>query len=132
MKILKVMARSYVTPADLDETIAFYEQLLREKCEIRFPIPALGIEIAAVGAMHLVAGMEEKLAPFREVRAAFFVDSVAQYKDELERLGATILQQPQPGPFGMFMIAKHRDGLTVEYADKVTSYVSKHRIRRIF
>jgi predicted enzyme related to lactoylglutathione lyase len=121
MQILKVMARSYVSPAKLDETIAFYEQLLREKCEVRFPIPALGIEIAAVGAMHIVAGSEDKLAPFREVRAAFFVDSVAELKEELERLGASILQQPQPGPFGMFMIAKHPDGNTVEYADRITS-----------
>jgi predicted enzyme related to lactoylglutathione lyase len=121
MKIIKVMARSYVIPADLDNTIAFYEELLHEKCETRFPIPALGIEIAAVGAMHLVAGAEEKLAPFREVRAAFFVDSVVEFKEELDRLGANILQEPQPGPFGMFMIAKHPDGLTVEYADKVTS-----------
>ena len=115
------MARSYVMPAEMDATVAFYEQLLGEKCEIRFPIPALGIEIAAVGAMHLVAGAEEKLAPFRAVRAAFFVDSVVEFKEELERLGAIILQQPQSGPFGMFMIAKHPDGVTVEYADRVTS-----------
>jgi predicted enzyme related to lactoylglutathione lyase len=124
MKILKVMARSYVMPADVDATIAFYEQLLREKCEIRFPIPSLGIEIATVGAIHIVAGAEEKLAPFREVRAAFFVDSVLDFQAELERLGANILQQPEQGPFGMFMIAKHPDGVSVEYADTVTSQVS--------
>lgn len=121
MKILKVMARSYVMPADLDDTIAFYERLLGEKCEIRFPIPALGIEIAAVGAIHIIAGTEERLAPFRKVRAAFFVDSVSEYKKELERLGANIRQPPEQGPFGMFMIAEHPDGMTVEYADNVTS-----------
>jgi predicted enzyme related to lactoylglutathione lyase len=121
MKILKVMSRAYVMPANLDATIAFYEQLLCEKCETRFPIPSLGIKIAAVGAMHIIAGTEEKLAPFREVQTAFFVDSVSDFKQELERLGATILQQPEQGPFGMFMIAKHPDGVIVEYADKVTS-----------
>lgn len=121
MQILKVMARSYVMPFEMDAAIAFYEQLLREKCETRFPIPALGIEIAAIGAMHIVAGAEEKLAPFKQVQAAFFVDSVLEFKKELERLNASILQQPELGPFGMFMIVKHPDGMIVEYADKVAS-----------
>lgn len=115
------MARSYVSPNEINDTIAFYEQLLGESCAARFPIPALGIEIAAVGAMHIVAGEEGKLLPFREVRAAYFVDSVAEFKAELERLGAQIVQPPEPGPFGMFMLVKHPDGNTVEYADRVTS-----------
>lgn len=120
MKILKIMARSYIAAAEMDATVAFYEELLGEKCQIRFPIPALGIEIAAVGAMHIVAGTPEKLAPFVEIRAAYFVDSVTDFKAELEQLGAEILQLPEPGPNGMFMIAKHPDGISVEYADQVT------------
>lgn len=119
MQILKIMARSYVSSADLDATILFYEQLLREKCEVRFSIAELEIEVAAVGAVHIIAGAEDKLAPFREVHAAFFVDSVVELKEELERLGAGILQPPQRGPFGMFMIAKHPDGNVVEYADRI-------------
>ena len=115
------MARSYVASTEMDATITFYEQLLREKCETRFPIPPLGIEIAAIGAIHVVAGAEEKLAPFKQVQSAFFVDSVVEFKEELERLNADILEQPQQGPFGMFMIAKHPDGMIVEYADMVTN-----------
>jgi len=121
MRILKVMARSYVSPSEMDATVAFYERLLAERCEIRFPIAALGIEIAAVGAMNIAAGAEDKLAPFREVWATFLVDSVVEFKEELERLGADIVQPPAQGPFGMFMIARHPDGVTVEYVDRVTS-----------
>lgn len=77
------------------------------------------IEIAAVGAIHLVAGSKQALAPFADVRAAFFVDSVVEFKQALEPTSTEIVQQPRQGPQGMFMIARHPDGLVVEYADNV-------------
>lgn len=117
MQTLKVLARSYVSPAEMDAAIAFYEHLLQETCQVRFPIPELQIEIAVVGGIHIVAGTKDALAPFVNVRAAFFVDSVVEAKEVLERTGAEILQQPQQGPNGLFMIARHPDGLVVEYAD---------------
>lgn len=72
MRVLQVMARAYVAPEGMDDAVAFYERLLDEHCEVRFPLPDLGIEIAAVGSVHLVAGDAMQLAPFRQVTAAFF------------------------------------------------------------
>ena len=112
------MARVHVPPDELDATIVFYEQLLNEACEVRFPIAELGIEVAAVGGIHIVAGSTEALAPFAAVRAAFFVDSVVEFRRALERAESEILQEPRQGPLGMFMIARHHDGLVVEYADQ--------------
>lgn len=118
MRVLQVMARSYIAPDDMDAAVKFYEHLLGEECQVRFPIEEIGIEIAAVGDIHLVSGSEARLAHFRDVRAAFFVDSVSEYETELSRLGAAVMQEPRQGPFGLFMIVRHPDGLIVEYADR--------------
>ena len=71
MRILQVMARAYTEPDGLDAAIAFYEKLFGERCKARFPIPPLGLEIASVGSVHLLAGVEEKLKPFRSAQATF-------------------------------------------------------------
>ncbi len=47
--------------------VAFHERLLDEQCAARFPIPDPGIEIAAVGSVHVGGGTGERLAPFRAV-----------------------------------------------------------------
>lgn len=121
MKVLKVLARSYVASVDLEDTVAFYEQLLGERCEIRFAIEDLGIYVAAVGHVHIIAGAADRLAPFREVTAAFFVDSVADCRAFLIELGAVIVGEPESGPYGRFMIVRHPDGMVAEYADRAAS-----------
>ncbi|MGH6835654.1 MAG: VOC family protein [Methylocella sp.] len=120
MQILRVMARSYVGPDGIDAAITFYEHLLGAKCDMRFSIAEAGIELAAIGNMSIASGSEASLAPFRSVSAEFFVDSVVEFRGELAALGVAILLEPTQGPYGKFMIARHPDGLVVEYADGVT------------
>jgi catechol 2,3-dioxygenase-like lactoylglutathione lyase family enzyme len=112
------MARVYTAPERLDAAIAFYERLFGEQCKVRFPISSLGLEIASVGSIHLIAGSEEKLKPFRNAQATFWVDSVAGVEQALHDLGSETLLGPEHGPGGSFMIVKHPDGLTVEYIDR--------------
>ena len=88
MRVLKVMARAYAPPEGMNALIAFYERLTGERCQFRLALPALGLEIASVGSVHLLAGLDESLAPFRAAHATFFVDSVAQAAEELERMSA--------------------------------------------
>ena len=118
MRILQVMARAYTKPDGLDAAIAFYEKLFGERCKARFPIPPLGLEIASVGSVHLLAGVEEKLKPFRSAQATFWVDSVTEAERTLREMGSEILHGPEHGPGGSFMIVKHPDGLVVEYIDQ--------------
>jgi hypothetical protein len=118
MKILKVLARAYSAPEHLDGLISFYECLFGEPCAMRLPLPGLGLEVAAVGAIHLLAGAEDKLQRFRPANATFWVDSVTGAEQELKLLGATTLAGPERGPGGSYMIAKHPDGLVVEYIDQ--------------
>ncbi len=112
------MARAYVAPEQLSAAITFYERLFGEPCKVRFPIPQLGLEIASVGSVHLLAGAEDKLKPFRTAQATFWVDSVAGAERELLDMGSQILLRPEGGRGSSFMIVKHPDGLAVEYIDQ--------------
>lgn len=117
MTILQVMARCYLPSDDLTGAIAFYEQLLNMPCTLKFRLETYGLDIAAVGSVHLIAGDEKQLAPWRSITAAFFVDSVERYAIRLSELGSKIVLQPQQGPFGMFMVAELPGGLMAEFAD---------------
>ena len=118
VRILKVLARSYSPPEKLDEVIAFYEQMFQERCQMRLPIPALGLEVASVAFMHLIAGSDQDLRPFRASQAPFWVDSVEDARQEVMRHGGEIIVAPARGPGGSFVIAKFPDGLVVEFIDQ--------------
>jgi predicted enzyme related to lactoylglutathione lyase len=106
----------------MDALIAFYETILGAKCQVRFPVPSLGLEIASLGtpaaSMHLLAGSEESLRPFRPAQATYFVDSVVSAAEELKSLGAETIHGPLHAPGGWYMIVRHPDGLLVEYLDQ--------------
>ncbi len=74
MKVLGVMTRIYLVPANLDDAVAFYETLLGVKCDLRFECAEAGLELAGVGPMLLIAGSEEKLHSFRQTQATIIVD----------------------------------------------------------
>jgi hypothetical protein len=118
MRILRVMARVYTAPERLAAPIAFYERLFGDQCKARFPIPSPELAIASVGSIHLIADSEEKLKPFRNAQAASWTGSVADAEKELRSLGCEFLLGPEHGPGGSFMIARHPDGLAVEYIDQ--------------
>jgi predicted enzyme related to lactoylglutathione lyase len=122
MRILKVMPRAYADEGEMDALIAFYETILGAKCQLRFPVLSLGLEIASVGlpgsSIHLLAGSEEALKPFRPAQATFFVDSVPNAAEELKNLGAELIHGPLHAPGGWYLIARHPDGLLAEYIDQ--------------
>ena len=120
MRVLQMMSRSYVEPERMDETILFYEELLDTKFSMRFEIVELGIETALVGSVQVVAGAPEKLAPFRHVGTAYFVDSVIEFEGECEARKMQVLLPATQGPHGKYMVVRHPDGTSVEYADAQT------------
>lgn len=98
----------------------FYEELTGEACGLRFNRDDLGLRVAVVGAMHLVAGAEAGMYPYQETRATILVDRVASFVDPLTAMGAEILHDPIRGPQGHNMHVRHPDGLLVEYVDGET------------
>jgi catechol 2,3-dioxygenase-like lactoylglutathione lyase family enzyme len=119
MQIQKVLTRIFLNPADLNATIAFYERLCGEQCQIRFKYQEKGLELAGVGPFLLIAGSENSLTPFKDTPVTLRVDSIAEFKAFLQQQGATILEEPKAVPTGQNMRVKHPDGLLVEYVEFV-------------
>jgi len=115
MKILKILTRVYTT--DLDATLKFYEDLTGTTVLRRFSYSAVGLELAQVRDILILAGTEEALRPFRHTLATFLVDSLDEYHRFLAAHDATIISPPKAVPTGRNMTARHPDGAVVEYVE---------------
>jgi predicted enzyme related to lactoylglutathione lyase len=117
MQILKVLTRVYLNPIDLDDAIAFYENLFTESCWLWFQYSEAGLELAGVGSILLIAGSAEALSPFESTKATFLVDSLNDFREALTQQGAVILAEPDKVPTGSNMRAIHPDGTIIEYIE---------------
>jgi predicted enzyme related to lactoylglutathione lyase len=117
MQIIKVLTRVYISSTDLDDAIAFYENLFKEECWLWFQYSEIGLELAGVGSILLIAGSDEALTPFKSTQATFLVDSLNDFREELTQQGAVILAEPNTAPTGANMRAIHPDGTIIEYIE---------------
>jgi predicted enzyme related to lactoylglutathione lyase len=115
MKILRTLARVYTS--SLDSTLMFYENLTGTTAGSRFTMASAGLELAVIGDLLIIAGMEDALRPFRATDATFLVDSLEEYHRFLTSQGGTILRSPQEVPTGINMTVRHPDGLIIEYVE---------------
>ncbi|AKB78254.1 hypothetical protein MSHOH_1771 [Methanosarcina horonobensis HB-1 = JCM 15518] len=115
MKILQTLSRLYIN--DLSSVLEFYEKLLGTPAIIRFQIQQIGLELAQIGDILLIAGSEEALKPFRSTQATFLVDSLDDFRAFLEEKGAEIVREPAKVPTGRNMTVKHPDGSVIEYVE---------------
>lgn len=115
MKILQTLSRLYVN--DLNSTLKFYEELLGSSAAMRFEIPQIGLELAQIENILLIAGSDEALKSFRSTQATFLVDSLYEFKAYLEEKGVEILRGPDKVPTGRNMTVKHPDGSVIEYVE---------------
>src|SRR5436305_482111 len=115
MKILQVLTRIYMSREQLEASVTFYESLFGERSRVRFTYPEVGLELAQVSSLLLIAGSDPALEPFKATQATFLVDSLVEWQDFLLRSGATLLKEPKQVPTGMNMLAKHPDGTRIEY-----------------
>jgi len=115
MKVLKTLSRLYIS--DLNSALDFYEDLLGTPAAMRFEIPQIGLELAQVGDILLIAGSDEALKPFKSTQATFLVDSLDDFRAYLEEKGAKIIRGPAKVPTGKNMTIKHPDGSVIEYVE---------------
>jgi predicted enzyme related to lactoylglutathione lyase len=115
MKVLQTFSRLYVN--DLNSSLEFYEELLGTPAAMRFEIPQIGLELAQIGNILLIAGSEEALKPFRSTQATFLVDSLDDFRVFLEKKGAEIIRGPNKVPTGRNMTIRHPDGSVIEYVE---------------
>ena len=102
---------------DIEAAIERYGALTGETVQQRFTIAEAGITIAKLGSVVIIAGEETAIAPLKNVRATFIVDSLTSYEAHLRATGATILQPPRPTPAGRNMIARDVEGVVFEFVE---------------
>ncbi len=117
MKVLQKLNRFYVN--DMDAALAFYEELLNQKCTVRFCYAEAGLELAQVADILILAGSDEALTPFCETKATFVVDAIAEFKDHLMNNGAVIIRDLKQVPTGVNMTVRHADGTIIEYVEMI-------------
>jgi predicted enzyme related to lactoylglutathione lyase len=117
MKVLRVLTRIYLSPADLNETVEFYEKLFGIKCDLRLKYAEVGLELVGIGPVLLIAGSEERLRTFKQTQATFLVDSIDEFRNWLLGAGAAILEEPKKVPTGRNMRVRHPDGTIIEYVE---------------
>jgi predicted enzyme related to lactoylglutathione lyase len=117
MKILKTLSRVYVE--DLEDNLYFYEKLLGIKVEMRIPMPDVGLELAQIDDILIIAGLYQALKPFKKTQATFLADSVEEYQKFLEKNGSEIKRGPQKAPTGINMTVEHPDGSIFEYVQHI-------------
>ena len=117
MKALRALTRIYLDPGHLDAAIGFYEEIFGEPCRLRFAYPAVGLELAEVGAVLLLCGTEEALRRFRPTLMTVMVDSLAEWQHALAAIGADMVEPPKRVPTGSNMRVRHPDGTLVEYVE---------------
>ena len=121
---MKVVSTSVPVPTvNIESAIARYQALLGVEVKARFVIPERRLTVALLGDVTLIGGAERDLAPLREVRATFMVDSLEEFEAHLRDSGATILQPPTPTPAGRTVVVRDVEGVVLELVEVLHSGV---------
>jgi predicted enzyme related to lactoylglutathione lyase len=115
MKVKQILNRFYVN--DINKAIEFYEEILNEKCLLRFCYQQMKLELAQVGNILILGGSDEALKPFRDTKATFLIESITEAKEFLLDNQAIIIRDITKVPTGWNMTVKHADGTIVEYVE---------------
>lgn len=93
----RLLARSLIDVAVLDDRIRSYERLTATPADLRMPIPDFGgLELAAVGNMLLIASARPFTAIQRQTAYSVIVPSLDGALGRLNQVGATVLE-PRSG-----------------------------------
>jgi predicted enzyme related to lactoylglutathione lyase len=115
MRVLQTYIRVYVN--DMDTSLKFYENLLGETPTFRFKYEAVGLELASVGNILILAGSDQRLEPFRNTKATFKVDSIHEFYDYLVESGSKVIRGLTRVPTGTNFTVQHPDGSIFEYVE---------------
>ena len=117
--IREVQTRVFVPPEQFRAAVAHFKALTGGQCSLHFPFPERGLELASVSgpaaSFLIIAGAEDRLAPFRATSVTILVDDIHAVAPTLLALGGEILQPVTPVPTGFQTRARHPGGLVAEY-----------------
>lgn len=113
----RVLVPVFLDTDQLAPAIAFYEATQGVTCDMRLPLPSIGLDVAVVGGFSLISGTEEARRPASGLRAIVTVADADVTHERLVAAGAEILQAPFSADVGRLMYAKHADGTITEYIE---------------
>ncbi|MFI5808781.1 VOC family protein [Streptomyces sp. NPDC051561] len=114
----RLLARSLIDVADLDDHIAFYERLLGEPADLRMPIPDFGgLELAAIGNLLLIASGRPFTPVQRQTRYSLIVPSLAAQLQRLERTSTVVVESPEVIVPGARARVRYPDGVLAELVE---------------
>lgn len=112
--ILKTYLRLFTD--NVDNTLALVGKLVgHDTPDMRFKMPEIGLDIAAIGDILIVGGEPDKIEPFRTSVGPLVVDDLDATHALLIADGAEITSPIQDVPTGRNLFARHSDGNHVEY-----------------
>lgn len=112
--ILKTYLRLFTE--NVDGTLALVQKLSgHDAPDLRFKMPEIGLDLAAIGDILIVGGAPDKVEPFRASVGPLVVDDLDATHAMLVADGADITSPIQAVPTGRNMFARHADGNHVEY-----------------
>jgi hypothetical protein len=82
-----------------------------------FEMPHIGLKLAQMGDILLIADSDEALKPYRITMATMLVDSLDEFKAYMEGKGAEFIREPAKVPTGRNMTVRHPDGSIIEYVE---------------
>ncbi|MDR3728148.1 MAG: VOC family protein [Terracidiphilus sp.] len=109
--ILKTYARIFTV--DIEVSLDLLRKLVGREPDLRFAFRDL--EIAAIGDFCVVAGPAASLAQYRSSQGPIVVDNLEETQSLLLAAGAKITVPPSESDSGVFLYARHPDGVDVEY-----------------
>jgi predicted enzyme related to lactoylglutathione lyase len=111
--ILKTYLRVFTE--DLDRSLQLFRELTGREVDMRFPMPTMSLEVAAIGDICLLGGSPEALAPLRSIQGPLIVKDLDAVKNAITRDGGEIIRAEEISPSGRYLWARHKDGTMVEY-----------------
>ncbi|WP_430423039.1 VOC family protein [Methylibium petroleiphilum] len=127
MKVLNILTRQHLDLAQFDAAVAFYEGLLGQEARLRLTLLDGRLRIAQVASMLLIGADPALLDAIAGIRAAYLVEDIAAFAEQLPRQGATIVEPLTEIATGRSMVVRHPDGLLVEYVE----HTRKHPADRL-
>ncbi len=114
----RLLARTLIAAADLDERIDYYERLQGRPADLRMPIPDFGgLELAAVGGLLIIAS-ERPFTPIqRQTAYSLIVPSLTSALRRLAELGGSVLEPPEPIVPGARARVRYPDGSVAELVE---------------
>lgn len=117
MKVLNILTQHQVDLVQFDAALQFYEGVLGQAPRLDLELLDGRLRIAQVASMLLIGAEAQLLASMPPVRAAWLVDDIEAFAEQLPRQGATLVEGLADIATGRSMLVRHPDGLLVEYVE---------------